>query len=73
KESYFTERRGLIAGTLRDVLSLLSQSTPQPVLEEEKRRAAQAALDRILADYGYCKDCARSCLGELHKARYADA
>jgi predicted Ser/Thr protein kinase len=73
KEAYFTERRGLIATMLRDMLNLLSEGTHQAVLEEERRSAAQAALDRLIGDYGYCRDCARACLGELHKARYVDA
>src|SRR5262249_17032896 len=73
KEAYFTERRGLIATMLRDMLSLLSDGSPQTVLEEDRRRAAQASLDRVIADYGYCRNCARACLGELLKARYADA
>jgi serine protein kinase len=73
KETYFLERRSQIAIMLRDMLSLLSDPSQQPVLEEDRRRAAQAALDRIIADYGYCQQCARACLGELLKARYADA
>ena len=71
KEAYFTERRGLIATMLRDILNLLSESPA--VLEEERKRSAQAALDRVIANYGYCRDCARTSLGELLKARYADA
>jgi serine protein kinase len=74
KEAYFAERRGLIGTTLRDMLNLLSaDTTSQPVLEEDRRRAADSALTRVLNDYGYCRNCARSCLGELLKARYADA
>ena len=73
KEAYFTERRGLIATIMRDALSLLSEGTQQPTLEEDRRRAAQAALDRFIQDFHYCKECARSCLAELLKARYADA
>jgi serine protein kinase len=73
KETYFLERRSLIATMLRDMLSLLSDPSQQPVLEEDRRLAAQAALDRIISDYGYCQQCARACLGELLKARYADA
>jgi serine protein kinase len=73
KESYFTERRSLIATMLRDVLVLLSESPSPPVLEESRKRAAQGALDRFLHDYKYCRNCARACLGELLKARYADA
>lgn len=71
KEAYFTERRGLIATMLRDMLNLLSESPA--VLDEERKRAAQAALDRVIANYGYCRSCARTSLGELLKARYADA
>jgi predicted Ser/Thr protein kinase len=73
KEAYFTERRSLIATMLRDALTLLSDSDSKPVLEEDRRISAQAAVDRMLNNYGYCRDCARSCMGELLKARYADA
>jgi len=73
KEAYFTERRGVIAAMLRDMLSLLSKTAPRTVLEEDRRLAAQAALDRLLKDYGYCEHCARACLGELLKERYVDA
>jgi predicted Ser/Thr protein kinase len=73
KEAYYTERRGLVAGTLRDMLNLLADASTQQVLEEDKRVAAEAALARVLNDYGYCRSCARTCLGELLKARYADA
>jgi predicted Ser/Thr protein kinase len=73
KEAYYTERRGLVAGTLRDMLNLLSDAATRPLLEEDRRRAAQASLDRLLADQAYCRNCARSCLNELLKARYADA
>jgi serine protein kinase len=73
KEAYFTERRSLIAIMLRDALTLLSTSEEKPVLEEDRRQSAQAAVDRMLKDYGYCRDCARACMGELLKARYADA
>jgi predicted Ser/Thr protein kinase len=73
KEAYFTERRGLIATILRDALSLISEASQQPILEEDRRRAAQTALDRFIRDFGYCQECARACLGELLKARYADA
>ena len=54
-------------------LVLLSESVSKPVLEADRQRAAQSALDRMLTDHGYCRNCARSCLGELLKARYADA
>jgi hypothetical protein len=54
-------------------LTLLSDSDSKPVLEEDRRISAQAAVDRMLNNYGYCRDCARSCMGELLKARYADA
>jgi serine protein kinase len=73
KEAYFTERRGLIAIMLRDMLNLLQEGPSQAVLEEDRRLAAQSALDRVIANYGYCRNCARACLGELLKARYADA
>jgi hypothetical protein len=43
------------------------------VIEEERRRTATAALDRFMSSYGYCRNCSRSCLGELLRARYVDA
>jgi predicted Ser/Thr protein kinase len=73
KEAYYTERRGLVAATLRDMLNLLSDVNTRPLLEEDRRRAAQSSLDRLLAEHTYCRNCARSCLNELLKARYADA
>lgn len=73
KEAYYTERRGLVAATLRDMLNLLADPSAQQVLEEDKRVAAEASLARVINDYGYCRNCARTCLGELLKARYADA
>jgi serine protein kinase len=73
KEAYFSERRTLIATMLRDMLSLLSDGREQQVvLEEDRRASAQSALDRIINDHGYCRNCARACLGELLKSRYAD-
>ena len=73
KEAYFTERRSLIASMLRDILVLLSDAASPPVLEADNKRAAEAALERFLNDSKYCRNCARACLGELLKARYADA
>ena len=62
-----------MAGTLRDMLNLLSDAASQQVLEEDKRVTAESALARVIKDNGYCRNCARTCLGELLKARYADA
>jgi serine protein kinase len=76
KESYFTERRSFVAAVIRDMLVLLSEGTQQhneQVLDGDRRRDAQAAVDRLLAGYGYCKLCARESLGELLRSRYADA
>ena len=73
KESYYSERRGLIATTLRDMLNLLQDDTSRAPLEKDKEEAAQLALTNILGQYGYCRNCAKSCLGELLKERYADA
>ncbi len=71
--SYYAERRGLVAAVLRDVLTLLSDSPEQAEgLEPEARRIAEAALQRLTSEVGYCRLCARSCLGELQRARYSD-
>jgi predicted Ser/Thr protein kinase len=73
KESYYSERRGLIATTLRDVLNLLQDEAARAPLDKERQRAAEQALKPILGEYGYCRNCAKSCLGELLKERYGDA
>jgi serine protein kinase len=73
KESYYSERRGLIATTLRDLLNLLQDDAARAPLEKERQRAAEAALEQILGEHGYCRNCAKSCFGELLKERYADA
>jgi len=75
KEAYFTERRSFVAAMLRDMLVLLSdetESTSQQ-LEPDRKRDAQAAVERLISAAGYCKLCARESLGELLRARYADA
>jgi hypothetical protein len=89
KEAYFTERRSFVAAVIRDMLILLSDTpNPQApdqagalaqaqaqvaALEPDRRRDAQAAIDRLLSEWGYCRLCARESLGELLRARYSDA
>jgi hypothetical protein len=59
---------------MRDMLNLLHQDEAARVpLDKERQRAAEAALSHILGEYGYCRNCARSCLSELLRERYADA
>jgi len=74
KEAYFTERRSFVADVVRDMLTLLSPDNTGQVagLEADRRRDAQAAVDRLINNFGYCPQCARACLGELLRARYAD-
>ena len=73
RESYYAERRGSVAAVIRDVLVLLSDVDAEQAaaMPAEQRQHAQAALDRLTESYGYCRACARSCLGELLRARYA--
>jgi serine protein kinase len=77
KESYFTERRSFVAAMIGDMLTLLAdnpQAQAQALgMPSDRRRDAQAAIDRLLSSYGYCQLCARDSLGELLRARYADA
>ncbi|HEX2678040.1 MAG TPA: serine protein kinase PrkA, partial [Polyangiales bacterium] len=74
KESYYSERRGVVAAVIRDMLTLLSNDDDaRASLSNEARVQAEAAIERMVKDFGYCKLCARSCLGELQKAHYADA
>jgi predicted Ser/Thr protein kinase len=75
KESYYAERRGLVAAVIRDVLVLLSEGDADQAaaMPAEQHKQAQAALDRLIETYGYCRACARSCLGELQRARYPQA
>ena len=61
------------AGTLRDMLNLLQDDATRAPLDKERQRAAEAALAPILGEFGYCRNCAKSCFGELLKERYADA
>jgi len=89
KEAYYTERRSFVAAVIRDMLILLSDTpNPQApdqagalaqaqaqmqALQADRRRDAQAAIDRMLNEWGYCRLCARESVGELLRARYSDA
>jgi hypothetical protein len=72
KAAYFSERRGQIGARIRDTLELLSGDEHSMSLSAEAKRHAEEVLDRMIRDYGYCKACARACLGELQRTRYAD-
>jgi serine protein kinase len=89
KEAYFTERRSFVAAVIRDMLILLSDTpnplapdqagakaqllAQAQALDPERRRDAQAAIDRLMTEWGYCRLCARESLGELLRSRYSDA
>ncbi len=73
KEAYYTDRRGHVAAVIRDMLNLLSGTELSAGLSAENRKMAEAAIERMITTYGYCRNCARSCLGELQRARYADS
>lgn len=75
KEAYFTERRSFVAEVLRDMLTTLEgEAQPQAqALPDDRRRVAEAAVKRLMDGFGYTELSAKACLGELLRARYADA
>ena len=74
RDAVFAQRRGAVAQTVRDLVGLLragSERRAADDLREDRRRAAQTALER-LKGLGYCERCAGDAADALLRARFAD-
>jgi serine protein kinase len=70
RDAVFAERRVLVARLCRDIMILLRDEGAG--LDDERRRAARAAVDRLIADYGYEEASVVDAALALVRERFAD-
>ncbi len=69
KEAYFEEHRQKVARIARYALTVLTDEDDS-VLERDKHEAGEALIDKLVADDGYCRECARVGLAKLFFKRF---
>jgi predicted Ser/Thr protein kinase len=70
REAIFAEQRPAVARLARD-LSLLVRSEGTG-LDAERRRNAEAAIERMIERFGYCRQCAADAASALVRKRFQD-
>jgi serine protein kinase len=70
REAIFTERRPAVARLARDLAVLVRDDGTG--LDAERRRAAEATIDRMIARFGYCRNCAGDAASTLVRRRFQD-
>jgi predicted Ser/Thr protein kinase len=70
REAIFAEQRPAVARLARD-LSVLVRSEGTG-LDAERRRNAEAAIDRLIQRFGYCRNCAADAASMLVRKRFLD-
>ena len=68
--SYYEQHRQRVVRILRDALSVLSGE--EGGLPQERVKPAEAMLERLESDEGYCKHCSREAITLLVRRRYTD-
>ena len=70
REAIFNDRRPAVALLARDVVVLVrDQGTG---LDKDRRRDAEAVIDRMIAKFGYCRSCAGDAASMLVRKRFHD-
>jgi hypothetical protein len=70
REAIFAERRPAVARLARDILLLVRENGAG--LDGDRRREAQATIDRLVGRFGYCRDCAADVASLLGRRRFQD-
>jgi predicted Ser/Thr protein kinase len=70
REAIFADRRQAVAGLARDVVLLVREDGVG--LDAERRRDAQATIDRLVSRFAYCQDCAADAASLLVRRRFHD-
>jgi predicted Ser/Thr protein kinase len=68
--SYYEQQRQRVVRILRDALSVLAGE--EGSLSQDRVKPAQGMLDRLEAEKGYCRHCAREAISLLVRKRYSD-
>jgi serine protein kinase len=70
REAIFADRRQAVASLARDMVLLVREEGTG--LDAERRREAQATIDRLIARFGYCTSCAGDAASLLVRRRFQD-
>lgn len=70
REAIFADKRPEIAALARDIVILVREEGTG--LDAERRRRAEAAIERMTSRFGYCKHCASDASSLLLRKRFQD-
>jgi serine protein kinase len=70
REAIFADRRQSVASLARDIVLLVREEGVG--LSAERKRDAQATIDRLVARFGYCPNCAADTASLLVRRRFQD-
>jgi predicted Ser/Thr protein kinase len=70
REAIFTERRQSVARLARDLVVLARDNGSG--LDAERRADAEATFERLIARFGYCRECAADAASMLVRRRFHD-
>ncbi len=70
REAIFADRRQAVAALARDVVLLVREEGVG--LDSERRGDAQGCIDRLVARFGYCRECASDMASLLVRRRFHD-
>ncbi len=70
REAIFAERRRAVAELARDILLLVREEGAG--LDAERRQDAEATIERMIARFSYCRECAADAASLLIRKRFHD-
>ncbi len=70
REAIFNDRRPAVALLARDVVVLVRDEGTG--LDKDRRRDAEAVIERMIAKFGYCRNCAGDAASMLVRKRFHD-
>ena len=70
REAIFADRRQAVALLARDIVLVVREEGVG--IDQERRRDAQATIDRLVARFGYCPNCAADAASLLVRKRFQD-
>ncbi|MDP9149786.1 MAG: serine protein kinase PrkA [Myxococcota bacterium] len=70
REAIFADRRQAVASLARDIVLLIREDGVG--LDGERRRDADGTIERLVARFGYCRDCAADAASLLVRKRFHD-
>ena len=70
REAIFADRRRAVAELARDIVLLVREEGTG--LDGERRREAEGTIERLIARFAYCRECAADAASLLIRRRFHD-